>query len=72
VLEELEHTYKLTFGILPSVSERLYSIIHELLSNPTTANTFKERRDIMLSKMIDVTSSIIELASQFGRAQKIS
>lgn len=70
VLEELEHIYKLTFGILPSESERLYSIIHELLSNPTTAKTFKDRRDLMLSKKIDVTSFILELANQFGNAQK--
>jgi len=72
VLEELEHTYKLTFGILPSENEKLYSIINELLSNPTTASTFSERRDFMLSKMIDVTSFILELTSQFGRAQKLA
>jgi hypothetical protein len=66
VLEELEHTYKLTVGILPSETTKLFSTIDDLLSNPSTTNTFKERREIMLSQKIDVSSFFIELTNQFG------
>jgi predicted glycosyltransferase len=66
VLEELEHTYKLTVGILPSETTKLFSTIDDLLSNPSTTTTFKKRREIMLSQKIDVSSFFIELTNQFG------
>ena len=70
VLEELEHTYKLTIGILPSDATKLYSTIEDLLCNPAKEITFKERRKIMLSEKIDVSSFFVQLANQFGDNQK--
>ena len=72
VLEELEHTYKLTIGILPSDATKLYSTIEDLLCNPAKEITFKERRKIMLSEKIDVSSFFVQLANQFGDNQKRS
>ena len=70
VLEELEHTYKLTIGILPSDATKLYSTIEALLCNPAKDDTFEERRKIMLSEKIDVSTFFVQLANKFGNAQK--
>ncbi len=54
VLEELEHEYKLTFGIKPNDKEGLFKKIENLLKLEDLKATFQERRNNMLTDKIDV------------------
>lgn len=56
VLEELEHVYSLTYAIHSTQAEKLYSKIEELLAIPNLKEEWQRRRQIMLSKKIDVTA----------------
>lgn len=56
VLEELEHTYQLTFGIPTQEPTRLFDKISELLNMPDRKEVFQERRKRMLNDKIDVTA----------------
>ena len=56
VLEELEHTYELTYGISPTEPNKLYDKLNELISNPNLKEIFQQRRKKMLSDKIDVTA----------------
>lgn len=56
VLEELEHRYGLTLAILSSEPQRLYDEVEEWLATPNLNETFRHRREIMLSEKIDVTA----------------
>ena len=55
VLEELEHTYNLTYGITPGEEDKLIQTLEELLSTKNLKEIFQERRQKMLSEKIDVT-----------------
>lgn len=55
VLEELEHKYKLTYGIKPGNPEKLCQILENLLSIPDLRDVFQKRRLEMLQEKIDVT-----------------
>jgi hypothetical protein len=59
VLEELEHIYKLTFGIPTSSPEKLFEKIFELLSISGLEEEFAKRREIMLKDKIDVTAFVV-------------
>jgi uncharacterized protein len=56
VLEELEHKYRLTFGIKPGNPEKLNKILESLLSITDLREEFQKRRKRMLMDKIDVTS----------------
>lgn len=56
VMEELEHTYGLTYGISSHEPEQLYSKIEELLAMPNLREEFQSRRQKMLADKIDVTA----------------
>lgn len=56
VLEELEHTYKLTFGIQPGNDDIVIAKINELLSSDNLAEEFQKRRLLMLKDKIDVSA----------------
>jgi predicted glycosyltransferase len=55
VLEELEHKYKLTYGVKPGNPEKLYQILENLLSIRDLRDEFQKRRVGMLEDKIDVT-----------------
>lgn len=60
VLEELEHKYRLTFGIHAHDSMMLFEKINELLVTPDLKNTFSKRKDHMLAENIDVTAFFVD------------
>ena len=55
VLEELEHKYRLTFGVKPGNPEKLNKILESLLSITDLREEFQKRRKRMLLDKIDVT-----------------
>lgn len=55
VLEELEHTYGLTYGISSHEPNILYSRIEEILALPNARTEYQNRRTAMLDDKIDVT-----------------
>lgn len=55
VLEELEHKYQLTFGVLPGNNNLLISKLLEILQLPDFRITFSERRKNMLKEKINVS-----------------
>ena len=54
VLDELERKYKLTIGISPDEPQKLLRTLEELLRQSNLKELYKERREKMLSDMIDV------------------
>lgn len=56
VLEELEHKYRLTFGVKTDNTNKLISLTTDLLSKPNIRTEFQKRRETMLSDKIDVTA----------------
>lgn len=65
VLEELEDTYGLTFGIKTDESEKLKEKTDELLEMPDVRATFQERRRRMLSDKIDVTAFLTQYIEKY-------
>jgi predicted glycosyltransferase len=70
VLEELEHVYRLTFGIKPDSSNKLFEKITEFLSLPDLRNEFEIRRQEMLKDKIDVTAFLVWFISSFPESVK--
>jgi predicted glycosyltransferase len=58
VLEELEHTFDLTYGIKPGKTEQLLSKAHSLLSNSLLKLEFTEKKKAMLSEKVNVTTFV--------------
>ena len=56
VLEELEHSYGLTYGVKTSDICKLYNKINELLTTVNLKILWQEKRAKMLAEKIDVTS----------------
>lgn len=54
-LEELEHKFKLTYGIPTSQPKLLFDKVDELLNDKSIKNTFDKRRKEMLDSTDDVT-----------------
>ena len=71
VLEELEHTYKLTFGIPTNQPDKLFNKIDELLSEKELDKIFKERGDKLKSEIIDVAEYNAWFIDQFPASKKI-
>jgi len=63
-LEELEHRYGLTSGILPKDFDKLLNKIDELLSNDELRQQCKERREKLLSECCELTPWILNLFSR--------
>lgn len=55
-LEELEHKYDLTFGIPTNKPNLLFEKVDELLKDTSVKDTFKKRREMMLTDCVDVVS----------------
>ncbi|HPJ92169.1 MAG TPA: DUF354 domain-containing protein [Bacteroidales bacterium] len=71
VLEELEHTYGLTFGIKTSNPQSLYKKIEELLMMPDLKHEFQARRQRMLKDKIDVTAFFTWFIENYPKSKKI-
>ena len=56
VLEELEHSYGLTYGFKTSDAEEMLKKVEELLATPNLNEIWQERRQKMLADKIDVSS----------------
>lgn len=65
VLEELEHTYQLTFGISPSEPQKMIDKINQILEEPNFSERFQQRRERMLSEKIDVTAFMVWLIENY-------
>jgi predicted glycosyltransferase len=65
VLEELEHTYNLTFGFKINESENLIKRIAEIIDMPDRVKIFEERRQKMLLDKIDVTGFFVKLIEEY-------
>jgi len=70
-LEELEHNYKLTFGVSPSQPEQLYTKVDELLNMPDLKEVWRKRRQKMLSEKIDVTKMFVWLIENYPHSTEI-
>jgi predicted glycosyltransferase len=71
VLEELEHKYRLTFGIKTSESEKLYQTVESLLKEPNVKEEFQSRRQKMLSEKIDTTAFFTWFIENYPESKKI-
>lgn len=65
VLEELEHKYKLTYGIRTENKDLLYKKVDELLSTENLEKIFRDRREIMLKDKTDVTAYFTHLIQDY-------
>jgi len=68
VLEELEHKYKLTFGIPTSKPNDLIDKIKELLDMPDRRDVFQARRQKMLADKIDVTAFMVWFIENYPKS----
>lgn len=71
VLEELEHRYRLTFGIHNTQPLSLFKKIDELLNTPNLKEEFSNRRLKMLSEKIDVNSFFVWFVENYPKSVKI-
>lgn len=55
-LEELEHTYQLTYGVKTSEPRKLFEVITRLLAMPDLKKVWQARREHMLAQTIDVAA----------------
>ncbi len=71
VLEELEQSYGLTFGIKTSETTLLEEKTGELLSLPDVRSEFMERRKRMLNDKIDVTAFLVWFIENYPKSHHI-
>jgi len=71
VLEELEHRYELTFGVPEGKNALLIHKINELLNLDNLFNTFRSRRQKMLSEKINVTTFMVWFIENYPKSIKI-
>ncbi len=70
VLEELEHTYGLTFGLKINNDAYLLNKLDELLGNDNLSEEFQKKRDKMLAIKIDVTSFLVWFLENYPKSKK--
>lgn len=71
VLEELEQSYQLTFGIPTSDPRRLMALFDELLSLSDLKEVFRQRRQKMLSEKIDVASFLTWFVENYPESKTL-
>ncbi len=71
VLEELEHKYKLTFGVKTDNPNKLYQTIENLLSMENAKEEFQARRQRMLADKIDVTAFLVWFVENYPNSAKV-
>ncbi len=63
-LEELEHTYNLTYGIKTNQPEKLLKKVNELLNTPDLKQEWQSRRKKMLDECIDMSKFMTDLVEK--------
>lgn len=71
VLEEIENKYQLSIGIKSSQPDLLFEKIKEIIDDSNIQNTWKKRRQKMLSEKIDVTAFIVWFVENYPKSVKI-
>lgn len=70
-LNEEEHKYGLTYGFLPTQSEKMFDKVEELLSIKNLKSKWQEKRKKLLSDKIDVTAFIVWLVDNYPKSIEI-
>jgi uncharacterized protein len=70
VLEELEHSYGLTFGISPDNPDKLIQKLNEILSMENKDQEFQLRRTRMLSEKIQVRDFMVWFIENYPESRK--
>lgn len=68
VLEELEHKYKLTFGIKTNEPQRLFDKVEELVTFKDIHCEFQQRKQAMLEDKIDVAGFIVWFIENYPKS----
>ena len=71
VLEELEQTYHLTFGIPTDKPEQLVEKVDSLLSDTKLRETFQKNRELLLKDKIDVTAFLTWFIENYPESSRI-
>ena len=71
VLEELEHKYKLTYGIPTGKGSLLKEKLNSILETTDLAAVFQQQRSIMLNDKIDVSAFLVWFISNYPDSKKI-
>ena len=69
VLNELENTYGLTFGVKADKPQQLYSLVENLLANKNLKQEFEEKRKRLLHEKINVFDFFMWFIQNFSRSQ---
>ena len=72
VLEELEHKYKLTFGIPTKQPGRLYDMVQELILDDNRVEIFRQRKETMLQDKINPADFFVWFLSTFPESMHTS
>ncbi len=70
-LEELEHNYRLTYGIKTSESDKFLSKVDDLLVFPNIKNEWLIRKNNMLTDKIDVTGFITWFIEKYPQSIEV-
>lgn len=70
VLEELEHTYGLTYGFKPNDENRIFEKVRELLESDNLKENFQHRRNKMLSQKINVKAFMVWFIENYPQSRK--
>jgi len=70
-LEELEHTYGLTYGFRTSEPDKLLEKLQELLNTPNLKEEWRKRRERMLADKIDVTAFMVWFIENYPQSVKV-
>ena len=70
-LEELEHTYDLTYGILTKDEEKLFQKVEELVNKEGLKEEWKKKREFMLKDTIDVCEFMTWLFENYPNSKEI-
>lgn len=70
VLEELEHDYKLTFGISPNNADQLVPKVLEIAAE-NDKNIYKLRAQEMVNEMIDLTALLTWIIEEYPSSIKV-
>ena len=68
-LEELEHKYGLTKGILPEDFDMLLAQLDKWLSQPDLKEQWQQKRQVMLKECVDLSDWIIELLHKLAKGK---
>lgn len=70
-LEELEHKYRLTYGIKTNESEKLINKVSEMLSYENLKDEWNQRRNKMLDEKIDTTDYMTWFIENYPQSVEI-